>query len=78
MPSVKVYNNSPGKGPGNMESLLALDNINKAHATWHVTRTWTTDDTVFTSATASEKDLETAVKAELKGYQYVAYDLTKA
>ncbi|MGZ3752518.1 MAG: hypothetical protein ACXVB0_00140 [Mucilaginibacter sp.] len=73
MPSVKVYGNKPDTGPRQLTAGTVRDAINTTHPTWGVAMVWSDDNTVYTSATASEDALESAVKAKLPGYQYLAY-----
>lgn len=71
MPTVDVYGNSPGTGPGHMSANAACDEINEAHPTWRVTVVWTADNSQFTSPTATGANLKEAVEKKLQHYQYL-------
>ena len=78
MPTVDVYGNKPGTGPGRLEAGAARDEINNANPGWNVTIAWTSDNTQFTSATANGPALKKAVEKELPYYLYGLSELTES
>ena len=70
MPTVDVYGNRPGTGPGYLSAMAARDDMNQDNPAWNVTMAWTSDNTRFTSAAANGPALITAVENNLRGYLY--------
>lgn len=73
MANCKVYGNKPDSGPGQLSATSARDDVNQTNPTWLVTMTWTTDNTIYTSAVATADNLETAFQAQFPGYNVVGY-----
>ncbi len=74
MANCRVYGNSPNSGPGQLAANAARDEVNNQNPTWLVViTTWSTDQTVYTSAVATADQLEGAFQEQFPGYNVVGY-----
>jgi len=68
MAQCKVYGNKPDAGPGMLAAKTAQVDVNKANPTWNVTHKWTEDNTLYSSAVATDSQLVSAFQTEFPNY----------
>jgi hypothetical protein len=68
MPTVSVYGNRPGTGPGMLSASAVRDDLNQRNPTWGLTIVWSQDNTQYTSAVPTRAALVAAVSAEFPNY----------